>query len=489
MPTQLGSEISRLKPDIEIRKESELPPLLVDQSDDALVRQWKSGNEAAADILADRHTLRLVALVASRLSRRFKGTIDPEDVVQSAMASFFDAARHSRISVSSSLSMWRLLATFARRKLARSIESRAALKRGGDQERVSLEAAESLWADRSTEVRTREAEEFVSELRTELSSGLWDVCQRLLAGQTQAEIAEALAIDERTVRRRVVAIRQAVAGATADPPSSDEVSFSSTVLPQIDYRHFVLGKLVGSGGFGKLYRATMQSDGSIVAVKFLRKAFWKNSNARQTFLREIESASLIDHPGVVRYLGWGLSPHGGPYVVSHWIDGSSLHQLGSIEPDRFLLILQQVCEAMRAIHRVGLVHGDLTPSNILVDRSDRVTIIDFGFSQRSLRSSHLGADAFLGGTIGFAAPEQISPAFGAVSPKTDIYAVGGLVYWFLTGRPPHSADSIEAAVADTISPHDVDISMIARSSQALYTTLAMALRKLPSERKLVEFTQ
>lgn len=94
-------------------------------------------------------------------------------------------------------------------------------------------------------------------------------------------------------------------------------------------------------------------------------------------------------------------------------------------------------------------------------------------------------DAFLGGTIGFAAPEQISPAFGAISPKTDIYAVGGLVYWFFTGKAPHSAENVGSAVADTISPHDVDNSMVAQSPQALYRTLAMALRKLPSERQLV----
>ena len=475
-----------MEPDSETKKEIENSPLLAELSDDALLRHWKSGDEAAAEILSERYTLRLVALVASRLNRRYIGTVEPEDVVQSAMASFFHAARHSRIEVSSNLSMWRLLATFARRKMARSIESRSAHKRGGRQERVSLDAAEALWADKSTADHNSEATELIESLRIDLTSELWDVCERLLAGQMQSEIAEALSIDERTVRRRVVAIRQAIAGATADPVSPNAATYASSVLPQIDYRHFVLGKLIGSGGFGKLYRARLQSDGSIVAVKFLRKAFWQNSNARQTFLREIESASLIEHPGVVRYLGWGLSPHGGPYVVSHWVDGNSLHQLGGVEPVRFMIILRQVCEAMEAIHRVGLVHGDLTPSNILVDRNDRVTIIDFGFSQRSVRSSHSGENAFLGGTIGYAAPEQISSAFGAISPKTDIYAVGGLIYWFLTGRPPHHNNRMEDAIEDTIAPISLDVTSFSKSSPVLYKILTSTLRKSPKERELAE---
>lgn len=477
-----------MEPDSKVHKKSENPPspFLVDQPDGALLRQWKSGDEAAAEILNDRYTLRLVALVASRLNRRYKGAIDPEDVVQSAMGSFFDAARNSRINVSGSVSMWRLLATFARRKMVRSIEKQSANKRGGSRERVSFAAVESHWSDPSRGDRSGDVTELIEALQRELPNELWLVCERLLAGQHQLEIARALSIDERTVRRRIAKIRETFAGSTFGNSGEPSAAFSSLSLPRIDYRQFVLGRLIGSGGFGKLYRAVMQSDGSIVAVKFLRKIFWQNEDARQTFLREIESASFIEHPGVVRYLGWGQSPHGGPYVVSRWIDGSPLYQLGSIRPDRFMFILRQICEAMGAIHRAGLVHGDLTPSNILVDRNDRVTIIDFGFSQRSVRSSHAIPDPFLGGTIGFAAPEQISPAFGAVSQKTDIYAIGGIIYWYLTGKPPHQGESIEEAIADTIAPLNVDTSRLPDLPSILQKILANTLRKSPSERELVE---
>lgn len=91
-------------------------------------------------------------------------------------------------------------------------------------------------------------------------------------------------------------------------------------LPRVNDNQFVLGKLIGSGGFGKVYRANMQSDASTVAVKFLRKAFWQNEGARLSFVREIGIASQIQHPGVIRYLGYGESPHARKSSASGWTD-------------------------------------------------------------------------------------------------------------------------------------------------------------------------
>ena len=107
------------------------------------------------------------------------------------------------------------------------------------------------------------------------------------------------------------------------------------------------------GGFGKVYHASLQTDGRTVAVKFLRKAFWTNEEARESFLREIESASRISHPGVANYLGWGQSPHGGPYVVSRWIEGQTLEQLGHISASQFIGLLHQICVAFKQFTMPG----------------------------------------------------------------------------------------------------------------------------------------
>ncbi|TWU02871.1 sigma-70 family RNA polymerase sigma factor [Stieleria varia] len=482
-----------MEPDTDGKKELKESESITDRPDGWLLRQWKSGNEQAAEVLFDRYAFRLVALVASRLNRRYRSQIDPDAVMQSAMGSFFNAARHSRIQVSNSVSLWRLLATFARRKLARSIERHSASKRGGNQTRVPLDQvvsqSEIIPADDS------DADELLEQLKAELPADHFSVVEALLAGLTQQEIAKSLGIDERTVRRRIARVRKLLSPAldvvdlVKDPHDQclQEGSLTrSTTLPRVNYNQFVLGKLIGSGGFGKVYRASMQSDGSTVAVKFLRKAFWQNEEARESFIREINAASRIDHPGVIRYLGYGESPHGGPYVLSEWIDGRPMHAIDRPSEQRFIQWLRQICETMKAVHDVELIHGDLTPANILIDDSDRVTITDFGFSQASAGATSpiLAGTWILGGTLGFAAPEQIDPAFGNISPKTDIYAIGGLIHWYFTGAPPNAGDGVAEILMETVKSQRSNDNTSSQTNAILQTIMRRSLASSPVNRAI-----
>ena len=445
-----------MKPDTGDEKEPEKAVSITDRTDGWLIRAWKSGDERAAEVLFDRYAIRLVALVASRLNRRYRSTIDPDEVVQSAMGSFFDAAKHSRIHVSGSVSLWRLLATFARRKMARSIERHSAAKRGGDHTRVSLDEVETAMLHDGIETGDDDADDFLRMINAELPEDLAVVVEGLLVGQTQRELAESLGVDERTVRRRLSRVRERLSLVVDEATSPSQprplraglVASSTTNLPRVSYHEFVLGKLIGSGGFSKVYRASMQTNGRTVAVKFLRKAFWQNEPARQSFLREINAASQINHASVIRYLGYGESPHGGPYVLSEWVDGQPLHGIAKPTTEQFTNWLIKICHALDAVHEAGLVHGDLAPSNILVGKDNRITITDFGFSQAPAAAS----PSILGGTLGFAAPEQIDPSFGSVSPKTDIYAIGGLVHWFLFQQPPASGVSAAEMLSKTLAP-------------------------------------
>lgn len=466
-----------MKPDTSHEKEFEFPESITDRPDGWLLRKWKSGDERAAEVLFDRYAIRLVALVASRLNRRFQSSIDPGEVVQSAMGSFFDAARHSRIQVSASVSLWRLLATFARRKMARSIERQLAIKRGGDQNRLPLESEISVVEGSHAK---DDVDTFLATLKIELTDDLLAIVEGLLLGQTQRELAESLGIDERTVRRRLSRVRKLLAPKCATVEVTALAADSPPVLPRVDYNKFVLGKLIGSGGFGKVYRARMQSDGRTVAVKFLCKAFWQIDDARQSFLREIDIASQISHPGVIRYLGYGESPHGGPYVISKWIDGHSLQNATAAKEQQWISWLVQICEAIQAVHQEGLIHGDLTPSNVLVDAQDRITITDFGFSQACTKS----ALPVLGGTLGFAAPEQIDPAFGSISFKTDVYAIGGLVHWMLFGRAPNVGQGLEDTLTHTLSPRDPGASTFDTIPPAFRNILVATLRKSPADRSM-----
>jgi serine/threonine protein kinase len=277
-----------------------------------------------------------------------------------------------------------------------------------------------------------------------------------LENKNQREIAEQLGVDERTIRRRIKSMQDIVKGQLSSAAERNGVLIGSAIetinLPNISYRQFVLGKLVGTGALGKVYRAKLQPDGQFVAVKFMHRHLWTNPDCRLSFLREIDHASRINHSGVVKYLGWGQSPHGGPYLVCEYIDGQPLTQVKPNNSETSVQWLAQICESVAAAHDAGVVHGDLTPNNILLDNDGRIVVTDFGFSTYSqkTKADDAARESIVspGGTLGFAAPEQISPAFGTIGFATDIYAIGGLAFYLLTGQSPHDSSSLLDTVAD-----------------------------------------
>ena len=481
-----GDENLDDKADNEFNRNCELP--LADLASRELLALWQSGSQDAARVLLARYEVRLVGLVAARLNRRYRDSIAPEDVVQSAMGSFFrvtKAGTKPSIQLDSTASAWNILATFTRRKLSRALERESAYKRGGGWDRAPLDELE-------VNLRAQPSQADVDDMLTDLDSMLKvdqsQLLELLLAGTTQKEIADHLGVDERTIRRRLTALRELVSQQLADhegiKPSTDSLSECIT-LPNINYRQFVLGKMVGSGALGKIYRARLQSDGEVVAVKFMHRHLWTNPNSRLSFLREIDHASKINHPGIVKYLGWGQSPHGGPYLVCEYVDGQSLANVERNSASTRVRWLVQICDAIAAAHQAGVVHGDLTPNNILLSRNGRIVVTDFGFAKYAHQSSttdsgHCESFQSLGGTLGFAAPEQIAPAFGEISTATDIYAIGGLAYYLLTGLGPHGggADSL----LDTIADEDVILLNCPRTpaESKLASVANLALKKAVS---------
>lgn len=435
---------------------------LHDQSGVELVKLWASGNQDAAQILVARYQIRLMAMISARLSAQYRHRIATEDVVQSALVSFFRTARHQTersVIPTSTKSVWDLLALFARRKLSRAIERESASKRGGHWKRYSLEQFEHSFP---VSPGSQELEELLIDLRSQLDDSQSQLLELLLQNATQKEIAQQCAVDERTIRRRLMALRNLIAEQWAGEFSfpTKELRFSPTIsLPQITYGQFVLGKLVGRGALGKVYRARWQPHGQLMAVKFMHRDLWKQPESQDSFLREIDLASKIHHPGIIRYLGWGRSPHGGPYLLSEYIDGSALTKCSIADaPTRWKRFID-ICDAMAAAHQSGVIHGDLTPANILIAHDGRVVVTDFGFATQSYsKTENDHADLnFIspGGTIGFAAPEQISTAFGNISPATDIYALGALAFYLLFGRGPHQ--KIEQSIVDTLDEENVVI--------------------------------
>jgi len=470
-----------------------------------LLNAWQTGNEYAAQILYQRYMVRLTALARSKLSRKLARRLDPDDIVLSAWRSFFVAVNAGRVLVPEDDNLWPLLVTMTLRKLSRQVTRHAAQRRNIGKD-LSQDDQLSWQQILSREPAPYEAAMIVDEvesLLSELDATDREVFSRRLQGEHQAEIAIALNCSERTVRRSLQRIRERFlqgehpvdrdspqfisAGRITDKAAFSPPSVASRVISDqkstIDYRDLLLKKLIGQGAFGKVYQAFQRSTQSNVAVKFLKKRFWNDPRAVRSLLNEISQAESLSHPNIVRHQGCGHSPHGTPFLVMDWINGSSLQSLlnnRSFELSDLLKIGMAIADAVAAAHVIGIVHGDITPSNVLLSAEGTPLLTDFGFA-RSLSESRRSS---LGGTPGFLAPEQISDAFGPVNKRTDLYGWGGLMHALITGHPPWTGVDLPDILAKTLSSQNPPsmVNAAVEIPQELYRLVESCLRKEPSDR-------
>ncbi len=210
-----------------------------------------------------------------------------------------------------------------------------------------------------------------------------------------------------------------------------------------------IGTRMGSGASGVIYEATRISDGLPVAIKLLRAATAHDAVASDRLRREAEALGLSWHPNVVEVIDHGHLPDGTSYLVMELLRGEPLagriKLRGRLTCDELLPIATQVAEALVAIHAAGVVHRDLKPSNIYLTHDeaggDRVKILDFGIARvewEEMRITNMGAPL---GTPGYMSPEQ--ERGGEVDARSDLYAIGAVLYECLVGEPPPpSADDM-----------------------------------------------
>lgn len=209
---------------------------------------------------------------------------------------------------------------------------------------------------------------------------------------------------------------------------------------------FRIIELLGKGGMGEVYRADDLTLGEPVALKFLPTALSSDPSRVQRLLEEVRVARQISHPGVCRvYDVHTLSPaaQGEPptvFLAMEFIDGedlgSLLRRIGRLPRDKALEVARQVCAGIAAAHDMGVIHRDIKPSNIMIDGRGRARVTDFGLAGTLDRLSHEpGA-----GTPAYMAPEQLNghPA----TARSDIYAIGLVLYELFTGRAAFKASSV-----------------------------------------------
>lgn len=470
-----------------------------------LLDAWQAGNERAAQVLYQRYMVRLTALARSKLSRKLARRLDPDDIVLSAWRSFFVAVNAGRVLVPKDDNLWPLLVTLTVRKLSRQAVRHVAQRRNMGKD-LSQDDQVNWQQILSREPSPQEAAMVVDEvelLLSQLEATDREVFSRRLQGEQQSEIATALNCSERTVRRSLQRIRErflqqedaidrvsprfhAAEPIADDAATSNDPQSSAAITnqkPTIDYRNLLLKKLIGQGAFGKVYQAFQRSTQSIVAVKFLKKRFWNEPRAVRSLLNEVSQAASLSHPHIVRSLGWGHSPHGAPFLLMEWINGSNLQALlndRTFELSEILTIGRAVADAVAAAHAIGIVHGDITPSNVLLSTEGAPFLTDFGFARSLSQPQQLS----LGGTPGFLAPEQISDAFGPVSERTDVYGWGGLMHALITGHPPWTGSDLPDILAKTLSsqapPPMADAAV--EIPQELHQLIRNCLSKEPSAR-------
>jgi eukaryotic-like serine/threonine-protein kinase len=205
--------------------------------------------------------------------------------------------------------------------------------------------------------------------------------------------------------------------------------------------HYRLDAEVARGGMSTLFRATDLRNSRQVAIKVPHPEMEADPVLLERFRREEEIGQELDHPGIVKtYDGEERSRR---YMVIEWVDGKLLRAIMNeqrklprkLPIDRAVKLTLAICDALDTMHKHGVVHRDLKPENVMVDEQDRIKLIDFGIAMKedARRITHASVTPALG-TPDYISPEQVKGQRG--DQRSDVYALGAMLYEMLTGQPP-----------------------------------------------------
>ncbi len=270
-------------------------------------------------------------------------------------------------------------------------------------------------------------------------------------------------------------------------------SDSSQVDPRVGSlvgERYRLDDRLAAGGMGVVYRGTRVEDGAPVAVKFLHEQLAGLPDLVKRFQREVTAMERLDHPNLVRIIDAGLTA-GVPYLVMDFHVGTPLGKLlddGALDPRRAVRLALQVLDGVAHAHKSGIVHRDLKPDNVLVldeGPAEQVRVLDFGLAKMLAEdsASALTNTGFALGTPGYMSPEQARGA--PTDERSDLYAVGVLLYHMVVGRKPFVAESPLAVLRMHMDELPIPPRKAApqnRLSPELDAVIVRALEKDPAQR-------
>src|SRR5579859_4554633 len=226
------------------------------------------------------------------------------------------------------------------------------------------------------------------------------------------------------------------------PPSSSSSRISHSAEFLLNEGRFLPGRLLagryriiallGRGGMGEVYRADDLTLGQAIALKFLPDAAASDEALLERFRNEVRIARRVSHPNVCRVYDVG-DVEGHVFFTMEYVDGedlaSLLRRIGRLPQDKALDIARQLCAGLAAAHTKGVLHRDLKPANIMLDGRGQVVITDFGLAGVA---DNIRGNEIRSGTPAYMAPEQL--AGKEVSPRSDIYSLGLVLYEVFTGK-------------------------------------------------------
>ena len=265
------------------------------------------------------------------------------------------------------------------------------------------------------------------------------------------------------------------------PPAPEEVGLED--LSGRAIRGYQLGERIGSGGFGAVYRAVQPQVEREVAVKIILPRFADQPEFIRRFEAEAQLIARLEHPHIVPLYDYWREP-GVAYLVMRLLRGGSLHTLLQQGPpplEQVAAIVEQIGAALHVAHRAGVIHRDLKPANVLLDEAGNAYLADFGIAKDVHRQAELSfAGAFVGSPA-YSSPEQIRAE--PVSPQTDIYALGVLLYELLTGRRPFQGPTPASYLDQHLNAATPPLAPSRPGLPAsLDTTIRRATAKLPAAR-------
>ncbi|MEM9828004.1 MAG: serine/threonine-protein kinase [Planctomycetota bacterium] len=210
---------------------------------------------------------------------------------------------------------------------------------------------------------------------------------------------------------------------------------------------YKLIRAIGKGGMGAVFCASHVKSGERVAVKLIAEHVADEPKFRRRFAAEVESLKRLRHPGIVRLIGYG-EERGRLFYSMELADGETLQsrirrekRIAWIET---IEIAIQICAALKHAHDIGVIHRDLKPANLMIDEGGRIKLVDFGIAKIfGEMGDHTAAGSVLG-TADYMAPEQADGS--GISQRTDLYALGSVMYTMLAGRPPFRGKNVTTVI-------------------------------------------